>query len=442
LATVGSLALCLVSFAAVISAVNCTRRAGATEHHDALVREATLDAALGRTERAERPAQDATARAATPRERALPFVAHAVERCYLDRLARSEYLDDWVRAGGIERGIPAGDPVPSPSLSLPSWGPRPSDASFARERDAMLRALVDGRSHVMDCTFSVRAKAPPHGLGAVTYAVYLPADYLQNPGRSRAVLLLVPGGRGDRTRWFLTAKPGSLFERGTGGLSLRSRVDRYASEHPSASIPIVVTTDGPTGRWIDGRVEYIARDLPSHVARTYLPHIPERQVAFGVQAISIGAAFTMRAAFSDPTRFRSIGLMGMFCDREGLWPERDFAPDPEQFYGVLAGLVARGALAMRMDIGRRDTLYDCNKRWYFALQRAGVFERREEPAYERCEGRGAPSSARCWARWPGFTAIPRLGHHYAAVVPVFDEDLQWQLDRLTAITESALSIRR
>jgi hypothetical protein len=183
-------------------------------------------------------------------------------------------------------------------------------------------------------------------------------------------------------------------------------------------------------------VEYIARDLPAHIARTYLPRASEREVPFGVQAISIGAAFTMRAVFADPTRFRSVGLMGMFCDEQGLLPERDFAPDPSRFYGTLAGLVARGALAMRMDFGRRDTLYDCNKRWYFALQRAGVFERRAEPEYERCEGRGPPSSARCWARWPGFTAIPRLGHHYAAVVAVFEEDLRWQLDRLTSLTDS------
>lgn len=365
-----------------------------------------------------------------------PFIEHAVERCYLDRLARSDYLDDWVRAGGIERGIPEGDPVPSPSLSLPSWGPRPRDAGFSSARAAIVRSLGDGRSHVMDCTFSTRAKDPPHALGAVTYAVYLPADYLRNPRRTRGVLVLVPGGRGDRTRWFLTAKPGSLFERGTGGLSLRSRLDRYASEHPSAPSPIVVTTDGPTGRWIDGRVEFIGRDLPAHIARTYLPHTPEREIPFGVQAISLGAAFTMRAVFADPTRFRSVGLMGTFCDAKGLLPERDFAPDAARFYERLAQLVARGALSMRMDIGRRDTLYECNKRWYFALQRAGVFERREEPEYERCQGRARPSSATCWARWPGFTTIPRLGHHYAAVVPVFEEDLRWQLDRLLALTST------
>lgn len=362
-----------------------------------------------------------------------PFVAHAVERCYVDRLARSDYLADWVAAGGIERGIPAGDPVPSLALSLPSWGPREGAQGHDRARDAVTRALASPGSHVMDCTLQARAQDPPHALGAIPYAVYLPEDYLRNPRRNRGVLVMIPGGRGDRTRWFLTAKPGSLFERGTGGLSLRTHLDRWASEHPGAATPIVVTVDGPTGAWIDGRVEFIGRDLPAHVAATYLPQQRERETPFAVQSISIGAAFTMRAVRRDPARFASIALMGMFCDRKGLLPERDLAPDPEGFYRSLADRVRSGALAVRLSIGRRDTLYECNKRWYSSLQRAGVFARAEQPEYEQCDAGTAASSATCWARWPGFTVIPRLGHHYAAVVPIFVEDLRWQLDRLSAL---------
>lgn len=367
-----------------------------------------------------------------------PFVAHAVERCYVDRLASSEYLTDWVAAGGLERARPEGDPVPSPSLSLPSWGPSPSSREFAAAAESVRRQLDPSRSHVMDCTLSVRAKDPPHALGAIAYSVYLPGDYLRNPRRRRGALLMIPGGRGDRTRWFLTPREGSLYERGTGGLSLRSAVDQWASAHAGAgaSVPIVITVDGPTGRWIDGRVEFIANDLPKHVARTYLPQQREDETPFGVQAISVGAAFTVRAMRAAPTRFSSVALMGLFCDRTGVLPERDLGPDVDTYYQELASRVRQGAFAMRLSIGRRDPFYECNKRWYFALQSAGVFAAQTDPTYERCEGEGAPSSARCWVRWPGFTGLPRLGHHYAAVVPVFAEDLAWQLDRLDALARS------
>ncbi|MBL8677943.1 MAG: hypothetical protein JNK05_02160 [Myxococcales bacterium] len=365
-----------------------------------------------------------------------PFVAHAVERCYVDRLASSEYLTDWVAAGGLERARPEGDPVPSPSLSLPTWGPSSSSREFAAAAESLRRQLDPSRSHVMDCTLSVRAKDPPHTLGAISYSVYLPGDYLRHPLRRRGALLMVPGGRGDRTRWFLTPREGSLYERGTGGLSLRSAVDQWASAHAGASVPLVITVDGPTGRWIDGRVEFIANDLPQHVARTYLPQQREDETPFGVQAISVGAAFTVRAMRAAPTRFSSVALMGLFCDRTGVLPERDLGPDVDTYYQELASRVRQGAFAMRMSIGRRDPFYECNKRWYFALQSAGVFAAQTDPTYERCEGEGPPSSARCWVRWPGFTGLPRLGHHYAAVVPVFAEDLAWQLDRLDALARS------
>jgi alpha-beta hydrolase superfamily lysophospholipase len=195
--------------------------------------------------------------------------------------------------------------------------------------------------------------------------------------------------------------------------------------------------DGPTGRWIDGRAELIGRDLPAHIARTFLGHQSERDTPFAIQAISLGAAWTVRVMFSDPARFASVALMGTFCDAEGFLPERDLG-DPsarEGFYRALAARTRAARFAIRMNIGRRDRLYDCNKRWYLERQRAGVFAAQTEPTYERCRTPNAHNSRECVLRWPGFTVLPGLGHHYAAVVPLFEEDLRWQLDRLAALTE-------
>lgn len=393
-------------------------------------RDASLDAAARITGDSSVPdGTSAVPSAADPE--AWPFVAHAVERCHVDRLASSPYLRDWVAAGGLDRARPEGDPAPSLELSLPSWGPREGSPAYASARESVARALSVDRSHVMDCTALVRDHEPPHRLGAIAYTVYLPRDYLRFPRRTRGVLLMVPGGRGDRTRWFLTAAPGSVYERGTGGLSLRTHLDRWASAHPAAAMPIVVTVDGPTGAWIDGREAWIGRDLPAVIAQTYLPHVPEGALRVGVQAISMGAAVAMRAARQWPERFDAIALMGLFCDDKGLLPERDFGADRAQFYQRLATRIREGSLAMRMSIGRRDALYERNKRWYFELQRAGLFALQRDPTYERCEPGAPESTAACWARWPGFTVIPRLGHHYAAVVPVFEEDLAWQLARST-----------
>lgn len=417
--------------------VACAPSASLAPAHDASVAPsfgaAQRDAATDQRQRitADSSVDHGTSPVPSPPSDPWPFVAHAVERCYVDRLARSPYLLDWVDAGGLDRERPEGDPAPSPALSLPSWGPRQGDPAFASAREGVLRALSPDRSHVMDCTALVRDRDPPHALGAIAYTAYLPRDYLRSPRRTRGVLLMVPGGRGDRTRWFLTAAAGSVFERGTGGLSLRAQLDRWADAHRTAAMPVVVTVDGPTGAWIDGREAWIGRDLPAVIAQTYLPHIAERSLRVGVQAISIGAAVTMRAAHQWPERFDAIALMGMFCDARGLSPERDFGADRARFYQRLASRIAEGSLAMRMSIGRRDALYECNKRWYFELQRAGLFAAQREPAYERCAPEAPESTAARWARWPGFTVIPRLGHHYAAVVPIFEEDLAWQLARST-----------
>jgi len=131
---VGYRALQLCSLFAAFALVRCVRGAGATEHRDAATQRSAVDRASQGLAEAS-PQSDAAQDAHEPRgirsASELPFVAHAVERCYLDRLAGSEYLHDWVRAGGLERAVPAGDPVPSPSLSLPSWGPRPQLASSA-----------------------------------------------------------------------------------------------------------------------------------------------------------------------------------------------------------------------------------------------------------------------------------------------------------------------
>lgn len=391
-------------------------------------------------------APDASMFANEPREAAtvgarvtLPFVEHAVSRCALDRLADSAYLRDWVEAGGLSRVRPAGDPVPSPALSLPTRGPDRGEPGYAGAEQALVRALREEpqRSHMLDCTLSVPSMGERDVTGAVPYTVYLPEDYLANPTRRRAVLLLAPGGRGDRTRWWLTPAPGSRFTRGTGGLSLRTRLDAWARAHEGSATPLVVTVDGPTGRWVDGPAAFLGRHLPAHLVATFLPHQREEETPLGVQAISLGAAWVARVLFENPARYASVGLSGTYCDVTGMLPERDFgtAQSRARFYGRLAERVRAGSLAVRMDIGRRDRLYDCNKRWYFDLQSAGVFPAQREPVYERCERPGEPpDSGHCVARWPGFTALPGLGHHYAAVVPVFEEDLAWQLDRLASLT--------
>ncbi len=366
--------------------------------------------------------------------RTWPFVEHARRYCLPDRLARTEYLLKWVPL--FHGHLAPGEPLARVDRGLPrASGEEPPD-----EEDQ--RRLLDWQgsprvSHVMDCALPVAdLSRKDHPLRTASYAIYLPADYLDHPARARPVLMLVSGGNGNRTRWFLTPTSDRGVVPGTGGLAVRRRVDEWIAAHPEAPPPIVIGLDGSSSQFPNGMAAYIARELPEHVLATYLPGHARAEIAFGVESISSGAVEVARALRADAGAFNTTGFLCPYVHPNGLSVDATFGPRSarDALFQTLAQRRREGTFAMRFSIGAKDDHYPRTWAWYRLLVSAGLFPRPGDAAYERCdEGTRRPGPERCWSTWEGFFLLPHEFHNYRALLPSFGPQFEWELEALADI---------
>jgi hypothetical protein len=268
--------------------------------------------------------------------------------------------------------------------------------------------------------------------------VYLPADYLDHPTRARPVLVLVSGGNGNRSRWFLSpTRPGGTIP-ATGGLAVRGRVDAWVREHPSAPAPLVVGLDGESDQFPEGLGTFLRRDLPAHLAATYLPAVPRARIPFGAECISSGCVALLAALRDDPSSYRAVGLLSPYVHPAGIDVAFFFGP-PRARGRLFRDLVARhraGAFELRFSIGVVDEHLARARALYRLLQAEGLYPADVAPTYDRCQAPGIqPNSSHCEARWPGLWLYPNVGHHYLALIPAFPPALAWQLDTLAAMVD-------
>lgn len=366
--------------------------------------------------------------------RAWPFVEHAQRYCLPDRLARTAYLEKWAPLFHLQ--LAPGEPVPDVHRELPrvtgEFAPDLADQQRILTWQAEPRV-----SHVMDCALAVADQSrADHILRTTSYAIYLPADYLDHPTRARPILLLVSGGNGNRTRWFLTPSSTDGWTPGTGGLEVRSRLDAWAAAHPGEATPIVVGLDGSSEQFPNGMWQFIGRELPEHLLATYLPGHARASIALGVESISSGSIEVARALRADPSAFNTTGFLSPYVHPRGLDPDVAFGPPRARmaFFRELARRHAEGVFAMRFSIGMFDDHYPRTWQWYQLLCDAGLFPRQARPTHDHCAaGATGPAADGCWSVWPGFHVVPHECHNYRALLPTFGPQLQWELETLSAI---------
>ncbi|MEL6178002.1 MAG: hypothetical protein AAFS10_03570 [Myxococcota bacterium] len=365
-----------------------------------------------------------------------PFWTHAIGSCFPDRLVYSAYLKWYApQMWGLRRMMRPGDPKPTLGLAHPKRGPEPGTEEFERVRNNWLEAWKpqEGQtyaSHVMDCAF--RFPWPPESeelSRPIPYMVYLPSDYLEHPGRRRPLLVLFPGGRGNRTRWFLIPLDYRFGEKGSGGVKMRWRMDDWADRHPGAPTPLVVSINGPGvfGRGND--VQFLSTILPEHILSTFLPHQTLENTPYGLETISSSGGIGVRALYAHPTQINVLGLNCLACVRAGLIPDTHLGPREERMAitRLLAERKRQGVLDVRFSIGDADAYLGCNRALYNEFLEVGFWERQTEPEFIDCgpKSRRWTRKQRCVRAWPGFFLYPRIGHTYRLLYASIDRALEW-----------------
>jgi hypothetical protein len=344
------------------------------------------------------------------------FLSWVVSSCRVDALEPSTYTAQWV-LHAQHFGAPEGALLPIADQAWRELPPRGSRDAHARIDELGRAWRGDAGSHVVDCSFEVPKRhcegCKDRGAERVgRYVAYLPAALFERPETVRSVLLLVPGGRGGRSRPFLAAIAGkSHYDRGSGGLDTRRLADDFYREHPDAAQSIIVALDGHGQEMINGATEYLATDLPDHLASTYLPHVPREELVLGAEGLSSGARAIMRTLYAREDAFHSVGLSCMQCGAIDLrvWGRLGPRGAVDAWMDRLALRSRRGDLAMRFAIGSRDGQLDCNEAYHRALVEHGVLEEQE-----------------------GLTIYPGEMHHYGFVAVSYPDQLAWHLERLAA----------
>jgi hypothetical protein len=220
----------------------------------------------------------------------LAVLEHIAAHCYVGRFAHDIHQIEVFRARGL---VPADQKHPR----LPATPPRPrlGDDDYP----AYLQRLKDDwaahpRSQVLDCEITLTPRScdicKPHSRLTFRYGLYLPARYLQAPDSIRTLLLLTPGGKGGRTRWFLDPVPYKYNPaHQTQGLSLQRRLDDLLAASPELDPPLVITMDDPGQPYTNGIYAWLTEDLLHHILTSYLPGKSREDVAFGIDAISSGS---------------------------------------------------------------------------------------------------------------------------------------------------------
>ena len=368
------------------------------------------------------------------------YLDYVASHCLVDRLLTDRYSIELLQARGQ-----APLDVERPHLPATVMPPAPGDLGYAVYA-AQMKAdwVANPRSHVLDCTIEVAPRDCPtcktHTTRSRTfrYGMYVPKQFVETPGTTKSVLLLAPGGRGGRVRWFLEPEAYKVNQsRMTQGLGLQGKLDAHLGEHPELLAPLVITMDDPGFGYTNGTGEFMTHDLIEHVLATYLPGHTRDDIAFGVDAISSGSRNAALAFVEKPDAFDTFGWMCTFCsDDGGFDPDRYFrAGSPgEETMKVWEQRAQKGQLHMKFSIGKRDPFVGCNRKMHALLVEGGVIPADHEPMERDCAADDQGKQA-CVTVRPGMTEYPGVGHNYSLMPLAFDQHLYWHIEKLTAVAQ-------
>ena len=404
----------------------------------------------------EEPPQDDTAEQTAARAQPkLEWLDWVVSHCLIDELGPSDYAVKWMQWIRKERRtfddfMPADAPRPNlRPAPLPAPGSPEARAKAQRLREEWLARPA---SHVLECTTRVPHRDCPgcrpvhmkRGSSRAKYGAYIPKALLTRPEEVKSLLLLAPGGNGGRTRYFLTPIPNKhvTLHKRSGGLEVKRHADEFYAAHPDLSESIIVSTDNGGWSKANGHIEYLSRDLPKHVADTFLGGRDHRELALSVEGISRGSRALITALRKKPEAFHAIGLTCLHCGSiggpmGGYEPDRDLA-DPEErerWLSTLADRARRGLFHIRFAVGNADVQWTCNKRLHSHLVAGGVLEDRP-PEFSNCRRDDPKDPKWCDTVWDGFHLYDRMPHHYALLKPSWVPQLQWHLRTLHDVVQT------
>ncbi len=363
----------------------------------------------------------------------LPFLPWVASHCYVDSLGPSPYTHAWQRYHVRRDDLEPGALMPATGELPPAPG-----SQEAKKLAALLRIewLADPKSHVVDCRFHVRFRRCRHCLqelrvSTAYYVAYLPAALSRDPKTVRSLLMLVPGGRGGRTRPFLTPVPGKTpWHRGSGGLETKQLVDAYLAEHPDSPPPIVVALESSGGDYNNGRIEHLSHDMPKHMADTYLG-VPHQELLIGAEGISSGARAILETLRLKPDAFATAGMTCMACGvinprKPGLRDEIDF----DGWAEAMGKRARAGKLRMRFSIGTRDGQLSCNEGLRELFAEHGVFDGEQATQYRNCNPGYDDDWQQCDADSGGWATYAGEMHHYGLLKKSHAPQLEWHLSAL------------
>lgn len=371
---------------------------------------------------------------------------YVARRCLVDRFANDRYMVDNLQAKGI---IPVSE---NPMLPPTPRPPAPDSPGFDAYAHGLAADWTDHpRSHVLDCAVTLEPRScegcqhPSPLYTEFRFGIYLPRSYMLDPSSVKTVLLLAPGGRGGRTRWFLDPAPFRFNKKNfSQGLSVQDKLDAHLASHPDRLAPIVISMDDPGFSYTNGTAEYMTHDLLNHVLAAFLPGKTRADVAFGVDAISSGSKNAALAFIKDPNAFDTFGWMATFCDARGLNPKNVFGP-----YGAGRSVLEvwrqrreHGDLYMKFSIGKMDKYIRCNRDLHALFVREGIIEKTHEPYLQDCphevNANGKPIRPKdyeCKTVRSGMTEYAGVGHNFGVMKVAFDEHLYWHVEKLTEIAQ-------
>ena len=366
------------------------------------------------------------------------YLNYVAAHCLVDRFKVDVHSVESLQARGL---VPLDQARPFlPRTKMP---PKPGHRDYPVYM-AQLRAdwLSNPRSHVLDCTVTVEprtcetCKTKSSAPRTFRYGIYIPRQYVENPGQVKTVLLLAPGGRGGRVRWFQNPIAYKMNKsRMSQGLSIQSKLDAHLEMYPELSPPLVITMDDPGLGYTNGTQEYMTDDLVGHVLATYLPGKTRENIAFGIDAISSAAKNAAIAFVSKPEAFDTFGWMCNFCDSEGGFdPDRYFRrAKGQRALDVWFDRAQAGELHMKFSIGKQDKFLACNRRMHSLLVERNIIPDAHEPFEENCKEVEGSTASACTTIKPGMTEYPGIGHNYSLMPLAFDEHLYWHVEKLSEV---------
>jgi hypothetical protein len=413
----------------------------AADNKDALCDELPTDEPTAPAGELEAPPQPKS----TPKVSLIPSTLdHIARNCLVDRFANDRYMVENLQAKGI---IPVSEEPMLPATPKP---PAPDSPEF----DGYVKSLVadwsdNPRSHVLDCAITLEPRDcedcehPTPLYTEFRYGIYLPKAYMLDPSSLKTALLLTPGGRGGRTRWFLEPEPYRFNKKNLSqGLSVQQKLDAHLESHPDRLSPIVISMDDPGFLYTNGTAQYMTEDLLNHVLATFLPGKARKDIAFGVDAISSGSKNAALAFVKEPYAFDTFGWMSTFCNERGLNPKNTFGPYGEgrPVLGVWRDRSERGELHMKFSIGKMDKYIECNRGLHSLFVSEGIIHKTHEPYLTECpvevNANGKPVKAKaydCKTVRSDMTEYPGVGHNFGVMKVAFDEHLYWHVEKLTDV---------